>query len=178
MRRVLQIGGLGVLVTFVVVLAIAVRRAQDKGSYGKAVLAGALPPGPAFDLPALDGKGRIRFADYRGRVLVLNVWASWCTSCEDEEPLLRQIALDQAGPGVAFLGLDYVDVREGAIAFARRFSIPFRSAIDDRTVSGSLGVSGAPETFVFDTHGRGVAYWPGPFDPDELRTAIKRAATT
>ncbi len=175
MRRALQVGGLLALTAFVVLLAVAVRRAQDKGSFGKAVLAGARPQGPAFDLPALDGKGRIRLADFRGKVLVLNVWASWCAPCADEEPLLRQIALAETGSRVAFLGLNRVDVREGAQAFVKRFSIPFRSAIDDRETSDALGVSGVPETFVFDTHGRGVAYWPGSFDPDALRQAIRTA---
>ena len=91
MKRLFQALGIAALIGLVVVLGVAVERSRSKDAFVKNVAAGRLPAAPAFDLPALSDRGRVRLADYRGKVVVLNFWASWCAPCEDEAPLLASL---------------------------------------------------------------------------------------
>src|SRR5579875_3257257 len=62
-------------------------------------------PAPAFDLPTIDGK-RVRLEDFRGKTLVINIWATWCPPCQRETPDLIAAYKELAGPNVAFLSVD------------------------------------------------------------------------
>jgi len=174
-RRLLQVAGLVVLAGFVVVLGVAVHNAQDKGSFAKSVAKGELPPAPAFDLEQVDGRGRVSLASLRGKPVVLNFWASWCAPCEDEAPLLRQIAAEQMPKGVAFVGVNAKDTTDGATAFIARYRLGYPQVRGGSTAD-TYGVSQFPETFVIDRQGRTVAWFPGEVEPDALRAAIERAS--
>ncbi|MDB5953688.1 DsbE family thiol:disulfide interchange protein [Ramlibacter sp.] len=110
-------------------------------------------------------------ADMKGQVWMLNVWASWCTACRVEHPLLVEIARSNAIP---LVGLDYKDQREDAVPFLQQHGNPYMlSALDlDGRVGIDYGVYGVPETFIIDKAGRIRHKQIGPITPEALQDEI------
>jgi cytochrome c biogenesis protein CcmG/thiol:disulfide interchange protein DsbE len=108
---------------------------------------------PAFDLPLLQQPGK-RFApgDMRGKVWLLNVWASWCVSCREEHPLLVELSKKGVLP---ILGLNYKDKGEDAQRWLAQFGNPYQlSVVDaDGRIGIDYGVYGVPETYLIDGNG-------------------------
>ncbi len=113
----------------VLALAVALSSAVDRGG-GAADLRtasgiGAVRPidrpAPGFRLPALSGHGSLSLAGYRGNLVVLNFWASWCRPCRQEAPVLERLWTAYRGLGVRFVGIDHRDDRRDALAFQREF---------------------------------------------------------
>jgi cytochrome c biogenesis protein CcmG, thiol:disulfide interchange protein DsbE len=118
---------------------------------------------PVADLPKLGSEGTGSLADHEGKVVVLNIWASWCPPCVEEMPLLQRTHERIASRGGIVLGIDTQDASEDALSFLRDYDIDFPSLRDrDREYGRSLGVSGYPETFLIDREGRIVALRRGP----------------
>ena len=110
-------------------------------------------PAPAFQLPQLHDPTRTFSAqEMRGKVWLLNVWASWCFSCREEHPLLIEYARSGAVP---IYGLNHKDKREDALSWLSDLGNPYvLSASDtDGRVSIDYGVYGAPETYLIDRDG-------------------------
>lgn len=107
----------------------------------------------------LDGE-QVSLADFRGKVVVVNVWGSWCGPCRAEAPMLAQASRDLAGKGVVFLGIDSRDPsKDAAKAFVRRFDIPYASIYDQQGTTllafrGTLTPNSVPSTVVVDPQGR------------------------
>jgi thiol-disulfide isomerase/thioredoxin len=107
----------------------------------------------------LDGE-QVSLADFRGKVVVVNVWGSWCGPCRAEAPMLAQASRDLAGKGVVFLGIDSRDPsKDAAKAFVRRFDIPYASLYDQQGTTllafrGTLTPNSVPSTVVVDPQGR------------------------
>ncbi len=176
MKRLFLALGVTAMLGLVVVLVVAVENSRSKDAFVKSVAGGRLPAAPAFDLPALSGSDRVRLADYRGKIVVLNFWASWCDPCAEEAPLLATMAAEQQKDGVVFVGIDANDVVDDARAFANRFGLDYAQAHDgDGSEKDRFGVTGFPETFVIDRNGRAVEWFPGQIDADGLRAAIAKA---
>lgn len=110
-------------------------------------------PFPRFALPTLaDEHHKITLAEVKGTgPLVVNVWGSWCPSCESEMPTLLQLRRE----GVQIIGVDYRDEPADAKAFLARYGDPYAFNIVDAsgTLSFDLGVYGAPESFIIDSEG-------------------------
>ena len=110
-------------------------------------------PAPAFDLPILHQPDK-RFvpADMRGKVWLLNVWASWCVSCRDEHPVLVELSKRGVMP---ILGLNYKDKGDEATAWLKQFGDPYAlSVVDaDGRIGIDYGVYGVPETYLIDAEG-------------------------
>ena len=110
-------------------------------------------PAPAFSLPRLDTpEQQLSLQDLKGKVWLLNVWASWCVACRVEHPLL----VDLAGSGaVPIYGLNYKDKRDDALAWLGRHGNPYVVSLSDAQglVGIDFGVYGVPETFVIDREG-------------------------
>ena len=108
---------------------------------------------PAFALPLLHQPDK-RFspADMRGKVWLLNVWASWCVSCRDEHPMLLALAKRGVMP---ILGLNYKDKGDEATAWLKQFGNPDDlSVVDaDGRIGIDYGVYGVPETYLIDAQG-------------------------
>ena len=121
---------------------------------------------PTFRLPQLKEPSKTFSAeDMRGKVWVLNVWASWCVSCRDEHPLL----IDYAKSGVVpIYGLNWKDHREDALAWLNELGDPYvLSATDlEGRVAIDYGVYGAPETYLIDQNGTIRYKHIGPVTPD------------
>jgi cytochrome c biogenesis protein CcmG/thiol:disulfide interchange protein DsbE len=110
-------------------------------------------PAPSFRLPQLRDPGKtLALEELRGRVWLLNVWASWCAPCLEEHP--RLLELSRAGT-VQIVGLNYKDGRDAALKWLDRHGDPYAViAVDpDGRVGIDYGVYGVPETFVIDRHG-------------------------
>lgn len=110
-------------------------------------------PAPGFVLPNLaDAQKQVQPADFKGRVWLLNVWASWCVSCRDEHPLLLQLAKQIDAP---LVGLNYKDQTDAARQWLSRLGNPyFVNVVDAEGRTGiDYGVYGVPETFVIDKRG-------------------------
>jgi thiol-disulfide isomerase/thioredoxin len=107
----------------------------------------------------LDGK-QVSLSDFRGKVVVVNVWGSWCGPCRAEAPMLAQASRDLAGKGVVFLGIDSRDPsKDAAKAFVRRFDVPYPSLYDQQgqtllAFRGTLTPNSVPSTVVVDPQGR------------------------
>lgn len=107
----------------------------------------------------LDGK-QVSLADFRGKVVVVNVWGSWCGPCRAEAPMLAQASRDLARKGVVFLGIDSRDPsKDAAKAFVRRFDVPYPSLYDQQgstllAFRGTLTPNSVPSTVVVDPQGR------------------------
>jgi cytochrome c biogenesis protein CcmG/thiol:disulfide interchange protein DsbE len=109
-------------------------------------------PAPAFTLPQLQSPQQTFSPEaMRGKVWLLNVWASWCVSCRDEHPFLVELAKS----GVPLVGLNYKDQRENALRWLQRFENPYALSVSDLDgrVGIDYGVYGAPETFIIDKAG-------------------------
>lgn len=125
-------------------------------------------PAPAFDLPRLDDPQlTVSTQDLRGKVWLLNVWASWCVSCQQEHPLL--VSLAQTGR-VPVYGLNYKDQREAALGWLARHGNPYVQSLSDTEglVGIDYGVYGVPETFVVDKQGVIRHKHTGPVTPQDL----------
>lgn len=127
---------------------------------GSIVLIAPEERGPAPDLvgPTLEG-GEFRLSDYRGQVVVLNVWASWCAPCRAEAPDLEAVWLAVKDDGVQFVGLDTRDTVEAARAFVDAYGVTYPNVIDadgrlQLLFSDTLPPQAIPSTLVVDREGR------------------------
>jgi thiol-disulfide isomerase/thioredoxin len=112
-----------------------------------------------------------------GRVIILNVWASWCAPCRAEAPALA--SLSKSFPDVSFIGVLTRDNIAGARAFVRRFSIPYPTLVDDSILMGfhnSLVANAIPTTVVIDKNGRVAARISGEITVASLTDLIVRVS--
>ena len=129
-------------------------------------------PAPAFTLTQLhDEKAPFAPADMKGKVWLLNVWASWCVSCRVEHPLLVEMSRSKVVP---IVGLNYKDKRDDGLQWLGKFGNPYvLSAFDSEGRVGiDYGVYGVPETCVIDTQGVSRYKQIGPVTPVALEKTI------
>lgn len=128
-------------------------------------------PAPAFSLPRLDAPAqRLSSQEMRGKVWVLNVWASWCGPCRQEHPLIAELAKS----GAAVYGLNYKDKPADAVAWLAELGNPYAATVSDveGLVGIDFGVYGVPETFVIDQAGVIRLKHIGPMTPEALRDRV------
>ena len=136
-------------------------------------------PAPEISLPPLQGllsNGAqvpgLDPANFKGKVSVVNVWASWCVPCHDEAPLLTELAKDNR---LQVIGINYKDGRDNASRFLGRYGNPFRIFGVDGNGRAAIewGVYGVPETFVVGHDGKVVYKLVGPVTPGNIDTVLK-----
>jgi cytochrome c biogenesis protein CcmG, thiol:disulfide interchange protein DsbE len=126
-------------------------------------------PDQSFDVLA---GGTARLRDYRGKPLVLNVWAAWCPPCQQEMPAFEQVH-QALGDKVQIVGLDRADGRDAAIAFAAARHITYPLLFDaDDVFSPKLGISVMPTTLFVSADGVVVKSHAGTFDADTLTKTV------
>ncbi len=128
-------------------------------------------PAASFSLPVLGTDRKFGPEEMKGKVWLLNVWASWCVSCRVEHPLLVELAGSGAVP---IVGLNYKDKRDEALAWLAKHGDPYVVSIVDAQglVGIDWGVYGVPETFVVDKQGVIRLKHVGPVTPEVLREQI------
>jgi cytochrome c biogenesis protein CcmG/thiol:disulfide interchange protein DsbE len=134
-------------------------------------------PAPNFVLPQLGApSATFSSAEMKGKVWMLNVWASWCVSCREEHPLLVEFSRSGTTP---IYGLDYKDQPADAERWLTQFGNPYALSIADADgrVGIDFGVYGVPETYVIDKQGVIRYKWIGPVTPDILSNKIQPLLT-
>jgi cytochrome c biogenesis protein CcmG/thiol:disulfide interchange protein DsbE len=184
MRRSAVPALLGLLaVALIVVLAVAMTRTSDDDqrsqSLSAQIEAGKVVPAPGADdkRPLLVGDGEKSLADFRGQIVVLNFWASWCDPCKKEAPVLESAhqRLQKDGLGTV-LGVTYQDDPVKSRAFMEKYGATYPSLQDPgRVLSQQFGASQMPETFVIDREGRIRAIAYGAVTEDFMNDALARA---
>ncbi|HEV3086855.1 MAG TPA: redoxin domain-containing protein [Candidatus Elarobacter sp.] len=132
-------------------------------------------PAPDFHLTTLEGRP-VTLADYRGKTVVINDWATWCPPCREETPDLIKAAKKFAGKdGVAFLGVDSTEAAPIVRAFVASKSMPYPQAIDDQSFAKAYDVRAYPTTFVISADGVLRARYVGNISPQVLAGYINDA---
>ena len=136
-------------------------------------------PAPQTALPALQGLANngaqvpgLDPSVFKGKVSLVNVWASWCVPCHDEAPLLTELGRDSR---LQIVGINYKDAPDNARRFLGRYGNPFGIVGVDANGRASIewGVYGVPETFIVGREGTIVYKMVGPVTADNINTVLK-----
>ncbi len=137
---------------------------------GPATLAGA--PAVSYPIKRLDG-ATDALDRYRGKVVVLNLWATWCAPCRDETPALERLYEENRSRGLVVLGVDQGESAEKASAFAKEFGLHYPVLLDQEQLYGRAYASiGMPTTVIIDRQGRIVRGIDGAMTLAQMRDAI------
>jgi len=183
-RTIGAVVGGALVLGVVVLLAVGLANKDIGTSIQDALAEGKRPDAPTLDLTVLtaaDGIGPVgstaSTADLRGRIVVLNFWASWCQPCEAEAPVLETVAERYRGSSdVVVLGVNVQDLREEALSFVKRNALSYPSLRDgEDNAQHTFQVPALPETFVIDPKGRIAVKVPGQVtQPEQLTNAIEQ----
>jgi cytochrome c biogenesis protein CcmG, thiol:disulfide interchange protein DsbE len=156
-------------VALIALLVYGVIGKKTDDSLDQAVAAGKKPAAPGLDvsLPNLSGGGSRSLAELRGKVVVLNFWASWCEPCKAEAPVLERVQQRLQHNGGTVFGVTYKDAPGDSLAFVRHEKATWPNVRDDRLK--------LPETFVIDRAGKVVAVSRGQIDQQFMDSALARA---
>jgi peroxiredoxin len=130
-------------------------------------------PAPNIILPGLDGK-MVDLRDYNGRVVFLNIWATWCPTCREEMPSMERLYQELKGKDFEILAVSIDASGANAVApFMRKYGLSFPALLDPRaTIRGLYGATGVPESFIINREGIVEKVVIGPIDwatPEAVR---------
>ncbi len=127
---------------------------------------------PDFTITAFDGR-KATLSELRGKVVIINFWASWCLPCRDEAAYLEQTWRKYKDRGVVFIGVDYVDTEKEALAYIKEFDITYINGPDLKTqISQAFNIKGVPETYFVATNGELRGVHIGPLQTPQLDEKI------
>jgi thiol-disulfide isomerase/thioredoxin len=177
-RTRLLLGG-AVTVALIAVAAGAVRLADANGSglpaVGQVIPAAQRPIAPDISGSALTG-GHLDTGSWRGHVIVVNFWGSWCVPCREEAPALARAASDTGFLGVRFFGVDIREDPAAGLAFEEHYHIPYPSISDpDDLIAARFGTAAptaTPSTYIIDARGRIAWAWFGATTYSQLDLAV------
>ncbi|MEV0582996.1 TlpA disulfide reductase family protein [Nonomuraea sp. NPDC050310] len=135
-------------------------------------------PAPDIKGETLDG-GQVALSQYKGKVVVLNFWASWCNPCRAEAPILKDVAAKTKASGVEFLGVDFKDTKTEALAFERSEQPGYPSLFDQPgkvalAFQGTVPPAAIPSTLIIDKQGRVAARALGAIKYTDLMTTVTK----
>ncbi len=126
-------------------------------------------PAPSFALPLLNGE-TVSLADFKGKVVMLDFWSSWCPPCIEEAPALAAAYPQYADKGVEFLGVAIWDEEREVRRHVERYNVPYPNGLDEfGKTAMDYGVRGIPEKFFIDLDGMLVRKFIGPVSLDRLQ---------
>ena len=130
-------------------------------------------------LPLLSGAGTSSLAALRGKVVVLNFWASWCAPCQTEAPLLQREQRSLQEHGATVLGVTYLDASPDSQAFVSHYRLTYPNLRDNTgDFAHAYGTDQLPETFVIDRQGRVASLYRGEIEQPFLDRALALAKST
>jgi len=158
--------GLGILL---VALLLYLGFLASPGPTSKDLASGK--PAPNFILKTLDGK-EVSLNDYRGKVVLINFWASWCPPCREEMPLFRKVYENYKDKGFELLAISIDASQEAVIRFVKDYGLSFPVLLDDGRVSNLYRVQGLPTSILVDREGRIVKVRLGEYK--EIENDLKK----
>jgi cytochrome c biogenesis protein CcmG/thiol:disulfide interchange protein DsbE len=151
------------------VLGLLVVGLASKGSSG----VGPGDPVPKAPLPRLEGSGSQSLADYRGRWVLVNIWASWCVPCRAEAPDLERFQQRYGGPKFTVLGIDSRDLSDDGREFVESYGLSYPQLRDgDGDAAHEYGTTGVPENYLVDPTGTVRLHAPGPVGEEYLNNEV------
>ncbi len=121
----------------------------------------------------LNSGTELSLSDLRGKVVLVDFWASWCTPCRQEAPVLSRVYLEYAGKPVEFVGVNIWDRNQDALDFLEAFETNYPNGVDEAgSIAIDYGVRGIPEKFFIDQNGVVRQKFVGPMHAGALRAAI------
>jgi cytochrome c biogenesis protein CcmG, thiol:disulfide interchange protein DsbE len=176
MRRLLApvpIAVLCAVVALVALLGYGLSSNEPDRTVEEALARGEREEAPALELPRLSGGGVQSLEDYRGQVVVLNFWASWCEPCRVESPLLQRWHERIEERQGTLLGVDIQDVTGDAHDFIDKYELTYPMLRDGEGLTReTFAIIALPETFVIDRQGRIAAVQRGPVDDEFMREQV------
>jgi cytochrome c biogenesis protein CcmG, thiol:disulfide interchange protein DsbE len=171
-RRALQVAAILLLALLIGLFA---KSLVDNGTTVSAQVAdGKRPQAPNFDLPNLNGQGKLSLDAYRGKIVVLNFWASWCDPCKNEAPVLQELSQRYRPAGVTILGVDEQDLTGDGRSFAAKYHLGYPMVRDTNgDVENRWGLTALPETFVIDRQGKVLDHFAGGVEGPEVDRALR-----
>jgi peroxiredoxin len=184
-RRTVVTTAAGVVVLLVAALVVTVFTHENSSSASDNMVAypaGHRPAAPNFTGTSLTGTP-INFASYRGKIVVLNIWGSWCAPCQSEGETLKYLDEEYGPQGIAFLGDDLQDTPVQALAFLRGQGITYPSVNDAngavvQRLAIAVPISATPTTLVIDKTGHIAGVIDGAVTYPDMTTLLRDAAVT
>ena len=161
------------VIALVALLVYGVTSSGPSRTLDSQIARGQKPPAPSLQLTSLDDGKKASLADYKGKVVLLNVWASWCAPCRAESPLLQRWHQRMQPLGGTVLGIDTLDIKSDALGFIKHYKLTYPQLNDrEGTSIKKLGTAQYPESFLVDKTGRITALQRGPVDDAWLRQHV------
>jgi cytochrome c biogenesis protein CcmG/thiol:disulfide interchange protein DsbE len=159
-----------VLTVVVALLGLLTYGLLSKG--GSSIAVG--DPAPDKELAVLGGTGTGEIADFRGRWVLVNFWASWCEPCRSEAPALENFQKQHARQGFTVLGINLDDNTDDATAFVHRYGLTYPQLRDGDGSErrDAYGMTGFPESFLVDPAGKLALIRRGPVDEKYLASQV------
>jgi cytochrome c biogenesis protein CcmG/thiol:disulfide interchange protein DsbE len=168
-RNILLVVGILLLLGLMAIMAVNLQKVESVDLKDRKA--------PDFSLALFDQfeQDQLSLADLRGKVVVVNFWASWCVECYKEAALLEQAWQDYKDRDVMFVGVDYLDTDKEGLAYMAKYGITYPSGPDlGSKISKDYAITGVPETFFIDQEGNIVHVQIGPIERDQLYGLLDR----
>ena len=166
-----------IILAFFVLLSIALVKTENvpagagvNSEFGEVMVQPKLAPD--FEITTLLGD-TLRLSDLRGKVVMIEFWASWCPPCREEAPDIARVYNKYSDQPLEFIGIDVWDQYDRAMAFVEEFSIDYQTATDSTgEILVNYGIRGIPEKYFINKQGYIVGKFVGPSKPGKLEEML------
>ncbi|MCI0469616.1 MAG: TlpA family protein disulfide reductase [Nitrospirae bacterium] len=170
--------GRGIILLTILLVGISTIIYLTKGDERQMKRAAVGIEAPDFEINDIEGKAW-RLSELRGKVVMLNFWATWCDTCKEENPTIQNLLnLEKSNNNLVIITVLFKDTMSNAAAYMKKNNFTYPVLIDDKDIAKTYGVTGVPETFIIDKKGiiRDKVIGPNTWDSRDVRLALARLA--